>query len=132
MHEIAQGYCTNHPEPIQKIQDPTGENVCILCQGKRQILTGPVVATGDPGEDKLSMMLRQAGVPVGKSRPIEERTAPVAAPARAQTVALKSPVSLDLVLAQLKALPMPASMKHFKAIQKAIKSLESIKEESNG
>jgi len=121
MAQVAQGYCTNHPEPMAKINGPDGD-VCLICQGKRQISGGTDPNAVDPGEEKMRAVLSAAGVNPGKPQPKQVVSA--------KESVTKQPLTLDEVLAQALSLlehaPMPKDIKQFKLITKIMADLKKL------
>jgi hypothetical protein len=93
---------------------------CIYCEAKKPV-SKPGSDTPDPGEAELRRLLAQSGVhqPVVTSG--EQKEAPKA---KSVTQTVTTPVTLESVIADLSSLPMPKSMKQFKAINKAIVLLQ--------
>jgi hypothetical protein len=100
-----------------------GEVKCIVCQSKDAPTSGLMVTKEDPGEEELNKLLAKCKVhvPPGGKPPIPPTAPPI------KPVAQESPDSgIAQAIAILKAVPMPKDIKQFKAINKAIKTLENL------
>lgn len=118
----AAGVCQKHQmvKMFVGADESALEPICVKCQAENRPKSGLVVTTGDPGEDFFK------GGPAGPQKePTVVRTA----------VAVNSLTLEDVVVKainDLNSLPMPKDIKQFKAVQKAIKTLESLVEKFNG
>ena len=110
-----------------------GNVKCVLCDTEKSAGSGLTVKTQDPGAELIDKLLAKAGVvsiPGGKPpepiKPNFEAKQVVTAPrTEAQfDVHFEQPIAEAVRL--LKNAPMPKDIKQFKAINKAIKTLESI------
>lgn len=124
----AAGYCQKHQmdKMFVGLEDAT-EPTCVRCVADATPKLGRTQTVEDPGEayfskgEKSSAKVTVLDTPHGgiaQHVPTVELT-------RLEDV-------IGIAVAQLKRLPMPEDIKQFKAVQKAIKTLESLVEKSNG
>lgn len=130
---VAQGYCTNHGEPVAKINGPDG-NICLLCEGKKQGEGNTDPNAVDPGEEKMRMMLAAAGVPVGIRK--EAGTTVTGQKTVIVPQAIVQPsMSFEKCIEQarkiMESVPMPKDVKQFKAVNKIIADLKKLSGETN-
>lgn len=104
--------------------DVHGEIRCILCEAENNPPSGLVVTVNDPGEARMAQVLAASGIAIPKVAKKDE-VAKIAVPQTIpSTGSLESRV--ELAIGILKSLPMPKDLKQFKAINKAIQSVEKI------
>jgi len=125
----AVGYCTIHK--IDKMMvgssDENLEPVCVKCRAAAEPKTGRPQTEQDPGEAFFS----------GK-RSIAETTTPhaphgdIAILRPSYTSSLTLAQIVDRAVSELNNLPMPKDIKQFKQVQKVIKTLQSLVENTNG
>lgn len=116
------GTCRTCGEPLLSVgSGDSGGTVmsCIKCEAKKPSMK-PGVNSVDPGEAEMRRVLGISGVSTPKvdSKPstIKQET---------QKIEVKA-VSLESIIVDLESLPMPKSMKQFKAINKAITTLKKV------
>lgn len=131
----AAGYCQIHKmdKMFVGLEDAT-EPTCVRCVADATPKIGRTQTVQDPGEayfhkgaktDAKSTTL-ESEHGVGKAA-----VAAIAGHIPAVEVTRLEDV-IGIAVAQLKRLPMPEDIKQFKAVQKAIKTLESLVEKTNG
>lgn len=96
---------------------------CIRCDMPAKPLSGLVVNTEDPGEDKISHVLAASGVGIPKIPKKEQKEVAV--------VKRSFEEEVKHIADQLRSLPIPRDIKQFKAVNRAIKSVEKILGEQN-
>lgn len=102
----AQGYCKSCGKAMVSVN---GENKCLPCEGKRQIVKVQTNIVKDPGHEAMVKMLHGQ----------------VASPIKGTTVVTNAG-SIEDALRSMKSLPMPDDIKKFKQIKKIIKLLEDL------
>lgn len=127
----AAGYCQVHKmdKMFVGLEDAT-EPTCVRCVADATPKLGRIQTAQDPGESYFNK-----GVP-----PLPKGTVPDVTHGDKVTTAQYIPQPgfgkledvVGVAVANLKSLPMPEDIKQFKAVQKAIKTLESLVEKSNG
>lgn len=128
----AMGVCPIHRIELMAVglDDANLTPTCIKCKAAAEPKLGRLQTAEDPGEAFFNK-----GIP--KTTTLEPTHGDFA---KAAVVAQYVPQSeanrledvVGIAVAQLKRLPMPEDIKQFKAVQKAIKTLESLVEKSNG
>lgn len=122
------GYC--HIHKIDKMfvgtEDAT-EPTCVRCKADATPKLGRTQLVEDPGENFNGFVGGRARVTVLKDvkTTSSNSSLPLVESLRLEDV-------IGTAVAQLKRLPMPEDIKQFKTVQKAIKTLESLVEKSNG
>lgn len=121
------GFCTIHKidKMFVGLEDAT-EPTCVKCVSDATPKLGRTQTVEDPGEDffrgkgsdaKITMLdTTHGGIKQYVPQPELNRLEDV----------------VGVAVAQLKRLPMPEDIKQFKAVQKAIKTLECLVEKTNG
>jgi hypothetical protein len=90
-------------------------NKCLRCDNNRQISTGPVVQTSDPGSDELNRMLKMHKIPSNTEEPVIKIA--------------ERPSSMHTVqdaLKIMKSQPIPDDVKQFKQIKKIVSLMEKL------
>lgn len=120
------GFCQKHQMDKMFVGNENAtEPTCIRCDADARPKEGRTVIAEDPGDGffngrgtnaKITVVDPDAAIPVHS--PAKDILAP----------ANKLEDVVAAAVAQLKRLPMPEDIKQFKAVQKAIKTLESLTE----
>lgn len=120
------GYCTIHKidKMFVGLEDAT-EPTCVRCKADATPKLGRTQTVEDPGEQFFSSGKSDAKITTLDNPHGVKQYVP-----QAELLNLKDVVGV--AVAQLKRLPMPEDIKQFKAVQKAIKTLESLVENQNG
>lgn len=127
----ALGRCTKCGQDKISVE---GINKCLSCDSDNNVGSGLVVRAEDPGADMLEKLLSKAGVavvPGGKPpepiRPnIAQKVANVSAPKVQTEPGTVFESHIMNAVSWLRSMPMPSDIKKFKAVNKAIKILESL------
>jgi hypothetical protein len=129
----AMGICPIHKIDLMAIglDDTNLAPTCIKCKAAAEPKLGRLQTAEDPGEAFFNK-----GIPaMPKTTMLDESHGDKAAGIKQYVPPVELNRLEDVVgvaVAQLKRLPMPEDIKQFKAVQKAIKTLESLVEKSNG
>ena len=118
------GVCTKHN--IEKMfvgLDTNVEPTCVKCVADATPKLGRLQTAHDPGEKFFN---KNAAV---SAQPIVEKAVVYG---RNDLPQLTLETVVEIAVQNLNQLPMPKDIKQFKAVQKAIKTLESLVEKSNG
>jgi uncharacterized Zn finger protein (UPF0148 family) len=114
--------------------DVHGEIRCLRCEAEYNPPSGLEVKIQDPGEDQISRVLAAAGVAM--ARPIKKAEGTTEVVKEIKKVEVTDTMTFEEKVTRavniLKNLPMPKDIKQFKAINKAIASVEKILGVSNG
>jgi hypothetical protein len=104
--------------------DVHGEIRCIFCEAEKNVPSGLVVKIDDPGEAKMAQVLAASGIAIPKAPKLGVTRNDVMPQNLQNNFSLEARV--EQALGILKSLPMPKDLKQFKAINKAIQSVEKI------
>lgn len=127
----ALGICPIHRIDLMAIgmDDTNLTPTCIKCKSDSEPKSGRVQTVEDPGEEFFKGKGSNAKITVLENAH-GTKSAVVGHPAFSEAPRLEDIVGV--AVANLKRLPMPEDIKQFKAVQKVIKTLESLLEKSNG
>jgi hypothetical protein len=114
-----------------------GVPTCIMCASENNPGSGLVVQIEDPGAEALEALLHKTGVqsiaggvPPTPVKPVLPAQVSVKSDAKVATTPFQQGITFDTCVKQaisvLKSASMPKDLKSFKAVNKAIKTLESI------
>lgn len=122
------GYCTVHKidKMFVGLEDAT-EPTCVKCVAAATPKLGRTQTVEDPGEDYFKGKGSDAKITV-----LDPTHGGIVKQHVSQPELNRLEDVVGIAVAQLKRLPMPEDIKQFKAVQKAIKTLESLVEKSNG
>lgn len=128
----ALGICPIHRIDLMAIgmDDTNLTPTCIKCKADGEPKSGRIQTVEDPGEDFFKGRGSNAKITIHEEAH-GAKSAAIGYPAFSS----EAPRLEDIVgvaVANLKRLPMPEDIKQFKAVQKVIKTLESLLEKSNG
>jgi hypothetical protein len=128
----AAGYCQIHKmdKMFVGLEDAT-EPTCVRCVADSTPKIGRTVVAEDPGEDyfkgkgtnaKITTLTPTHG---GIGQAVVKQPAYQIEPVRLEDI-------VGVAVSQLKRLPMPEDVREFKKVQKIIKTLQSLVENTNG
>lgn len=130
----AAGYCTIHKmdKMFVGLEDAT-EPTCVKCVADATPKMGRTQIVEDPGEEFFNGKGTTAQISVFESKAgLKEAERVPKAPTLDTRYNYTVADVVGIAVAQLRHLPMPEDIKEFKRVQKVIKTLQSLVENSNG
>lgn len=130
----AAGFCQKHQmdKMFVGLEDAT-EPTCVRCVADATPKIGRTQTVEDPGEAYFTKGAKSdAKISIIPATHTEGIGSAVVYQPSFQVNPTRLEDVVGIAVAQLKRLPMPEDIKQFKTVQKAIRTLESLVEESNG